>query len=270
VKVDVLGCRGSVPVDGAEFARYGGATSSLALGGGERPTLLVDGGTGLRHLGRVTDEPFEGALLLSHLHWDHIQGIPFCPILDHPDARVDVYVPSQGTPGRALISRLMSPPTFPISPDGLLGRWTFHDLEPGHIELGPFDVEVGEIPHKGGRTYAFRITDEERSLAYMSDHAPGPPGSGPAGLGEIDPRLVGMLEGADLLFHDGQYRDEEYAARAHFGHSAIGYAIELARTASVGRLLLFHHDPSRTDDELDLVSRWLPDRVGVARQGTSL
>lgn len=268
MRIDVLGCRGSVPVDGAAFDRYGGATSSVALSHGEEdPVLVLDAGTGLRHLGRITDRPFRGTLLLSHLHWDHIQGLPFSPLLDHPAARVDAFAPSQGPRCEDLIARFMSPPVFPISPVGLVGDWRFHDAEPGTFEVEGFSVTAFEVPHKGGRTFGFRVDDGTTAMAYVSDHAPGAPGTGPAGLGDIRPEVVEAVDGVDFLFHDAQYLDDEFPSRARLGHSAVGYALDLGRKAGVGTLVLFHHDPSRTDTDLDAIAASLPTGVTVARQG---
>lgn len=270
MRINVLGCRGSFPVEGAAFDRYGGATSSVSLSQNGRPSLLLDAGTGLRHLSRLTTQPFSGSLLLGHLHWDHIQGLPFAPLLDHEEASVDVYVPRQEVPARDLIARFMSPPTFPISPEGLKGRWRFFDLDPGRFEVEGFEVTAFEVPHKGGRTFGFRVHDGERSVAYISDHAPGPPGSGPLGLGLIDQTLISTIEGVDVLFHDSQHLDHEFPHRAYLGHTAVGYALDLGRQAEVGSLVLFHHDPARTDQDLDLISETLPAWAQPAHQGLTI
>ena len=182
MKLDILGCRGSTPADGAEFARYGGATSCVALTGDTpAPTLILDAGTGIRHLGRITRAPFRGTILLSHIHWDHIQGLPFSPLLDHPDSEVHVLVPAGELEAEAAIARFMSPPTFPITPSGLRGRWTFTSLSAGVRDIGEWHVETFDVPHKGGRTLGFRVSSEASSVAYIPDHSPGPPGSGPHG-----------------------------------------------------------------------------------------
>lgn len=266
----MLGCRGSVTVDGADFSHYGGATSALAVGDGLSPTLLLDAGTGLRHLSDVTDEPFTGSLLLSHLHWDHVQGLPFSPLLDQPESRIDIYVPAQGEPAESLFHKFMSPPCFPITPEELRGQVRFREVEPGRLEVEGFSVVAFEVPHKGGRTFGYRVANRLRSIGYIPDHAPGDPGSGVQGLGVVAPEVAGAVEGCDLLFHDAQHLDREFSQRAYLGHSSIGYALELGAAASVGRLMLFHHDPSRTDEELDAVTETLPDEVTLTRQGMRL
>jgi len=225
------------------------------------PSLVIDGGTGLR---RVTEllggEPFRGTLLLGHLHWDHTQGIPFFAGGDRADARVSLYLPEQHGAGRqsgddaaAVLARAMSPPHFPIGPQELRGQWSFAALPEGRHSFEGFDVLALEIPHKGGTTFGYRVSDRSGSLAYLSDHSPVALGPGHDGFGAHHPAALRLVEGVDLLLHDAQYTAAEFEARRHFGHSAVDYAVGLADAAGVGRLVLFHHDPSRTDDEIDAI-----------------
>jgi phosphoribosyl 1,2-cyclic phosphodiesterase len=165
----------------------------------------------------------------------------------------------------------MSPPYFPITPTQLRGHWTFTGLEEGTEKIEGFEVLSLEIPHTGGRTYGYRISDGRSSFTYMSDHCPTVLGKGPSGLGELHPAAMALCEGSDLLIHDAQYLDEELEARASFGHAAAGYAVELAQSTGVPRVILFHHDPPRTDEQLDaLVAsyRSAPVKVEGARQGS--
>jgi phosphoribosyl 1,2-cyclic phosphodiesterase len=265
VRVFVCGVRGSTPAPGAEFARYGGHTSCLALAHeGAVPTLVLDAGTGIRRVtGLLDGAAFTGSILLGHLHWDHTQGLPFFAAGDRPDARVHLYLPAQGDPVEVL-SRFMAPPHFPIPPTGLRGSWTFAGLEPGEHELEGFSVLALDIPHKGGRTFGYRVSDGRSSLAYLSDHNPVSLGEGPAGLGPHHDAALRLAAGVDLLVHDAQHTAEELPAKAAFGHSAAEYALTLAEAAGARRVLLFHHDPNRTDDELDdLVGRFAESPVPV-------
>lgn len=126
-------------------------------------------------------------------------------------------------------------------------------LDPGHHDMEGFDVLALDIPHKGGRTYGFRVSDGTASLAYLSDHSPTASGPGPDGLGEYHHAAVTLAEGVDVLIHDAQHTAEELEAKRSWGHSAIDYAVGLAEEAGARRLLLFHHDPPRTDEALDAI-----------------
>jgi phosphoribosyl 1,2-cyclic phosphodiesterase len=254
MEVTVCGARGSTPAPGADFLRYGGHTSCLAIAhDGEAPHLLLDAGTGIRRVtGLLAGAPFIGTVLLGHLHWDHTQGIPFFSAGDRPDARVTVCVPSDGDPEAAL-EKMMSVPNFPISPSQLRGEWTFVALEPGRHSFEGFEVLALEIPHKGGRTFGYRVSDGGSSIAYLSDHCPISLGPGPGGLGEYHPAALELAAGCDVLIHDAQYTDDQLPERATWGHSACGYAVGLGVAAGVGRVLLHHHDPPRTDDAIDAI-----------------
>jgi phosphoribosyl 1,2-cyclic phosphodiesterase len=252
MRVHICGSRGSTPAPGSEFTRYGGHTSCVALAhDGRRPSLLIDAGTGIRTVWSLLDgHPFDGAILLSHLHWDHTHGLPFFRGGDNPNARVTLYLPEQGVNPRTLLARGFSPPQFPIGPDELHGRWDFLALDEGEHEIDGFEVVAREIPHKGGRTFGFRVSDGAATIAYLSDHHPATLGPGPDGFGVLHEAACVLAQGADLLLHDAQYLPDEWPKRGHYGHSTVTYAVSLARAARVGRLVLFHHDPARTDAEI--------------------
>ena len=263
MRVAICGVRGSTPSPGPEFVRYGGHTSCVAVAhDGDVPTLVLDAGTGVRRLTSLLEgAPFRGTLLLTHLHWDHVQGLPFGPSLDRPDAAVDLWLPEQGDEdAEAVLARIMSPPLFPIEPWQLRGSWSFRSLAPGVHSFSGFTVTAVEIPHKGGRTFGYRVSDGRSTLAYLPDHWPVALGPGPDGWGELHAAALALVSGVDLLLHDGQYTAEEFSAggRSSFGHSTMEYAADLAALAGA-ELVLFHHDPARTDDELDRLAA----RLGV-------
>lgn len=245
-------------------------------GDGAPPTLVLDAGTGVRHLGDLLrGEPFRGALLFGHLHWDHTQGLPFSRVLDHDGADVRVCLPDQedGAAAIDVLRRAMSPPHFPIGPEGLRGRWSFEGLAPGFHHLGGFEVLAREIPHKGGRTFGYRVRDDHASIAYLSDHGPSALGPGPDGWGPYHDAALALADGVDLLVHDAQHTAAQLPALAHFGHSAVDYAVRLGELARVGQVLLFHHDPNRTDPEVDaLVAQFTggPMPVTAAIEGTAI
>lgn len=263
MKLWLLGVRGSTPAPGSEFVRYGGHTSCVAVAADEQdvPTLALDAGTGLRSLTALLPGPaFRGAILLSHLHWDHVQGIPFFLAGDHYQSVVDLYLPAQsGLSGRDLLAKLMSPPCFPIPPEGLRGAWSFNPLPPGHLDLGRFEITAAEVAHKGGRTYGYRVSDLGSSIAYLPDHGP---------IQGCTDEVRAMIRGVDVLLHDAQFVEAERSTADLFGHSTVEEAIGLAAEAQVGKLVLFHHGPARTDDQLDALAERLAKLV--EQQGADL
>jgi phosphoribosyl 1,2-cyclic phosphodiesterase len=262
VLLNFCGTRGSTQAVGTEFLRYGGHTSCVAIshGGDAVPTLILDAGTGLREVTALLDgRPFDGTILLSHLHWDHVHGLPFFRGGDADGARVTLLLPEQddGACAESVLERGMSPPHFPIRPRDLRGAWTFGTLAAGRRHAaGGFTVQAREIPHKGGRTFGYRISDGKSVIAYMPDHCPTILGPGPDCLGEYHAAAIELARDADVLVHDASLLPQEVAAEASFGHAAADYAVGLAAAAGARRVMLFHHRPNRTDDELDeLASR---------------
>ena len=225
----------------------------------------MDAGTGIRSLSeRLSSQAFHGSIVLSHLHWDHVEGLPFCGVLDHGQSVVDLYVPAQdGATGRDLLARTMSPPSFPIEPEGLRGTWGFHAIAPSVLKIEGFTITAAEIAHKGGRTLGYRVEDETGSFAYLPDHAPGQGTSAEARA---------MIDCVDVMLHDAQFVESERAIADDYGHATIDEAIRLADEANVKTLVLFHHSPSRTDAELDLLAPELeaPMPVIIAREGMTI
>ncbi len=254
VQVTFCGVRGSTPAPGQPFVRYGGHTSCVALRrAGEPVRLLLDAGTGLQAASALIDGPYEGSVLLGHLHWDHTHGLPFFGAGGRPGGRVEVRAPSQGASTEELLARFMSPPSFPIVPADLGSGWRFTQIEEGPTEVEGFAVLAREIPHKGGRTFGYRVSDEASSIAYLSDHSPSSVGPGPDGLGERHEAALALASGVDLLIHDAQHRAAEFPGVGYLGHAAVEYAVALGREAGVGSVVLFHHGHLRTDDEIDAI-----------------
>ena len=259
MNVHLLGVRGSTPAPGAPFVRYGGHTSCVAVtaAGEPAPTLVLDAGTGLRNLDALLGPaPFRGTVLLTHLHWDHTQGLPFTRCLDRPDARVDLRVPAQRGRGAAsLLSRSMSPPSFPIEISGLRGRWRTRLIRPGRLTAAPrFTVTAAEVPHKGGRTFGYRVSADGTSLAYLPDHAL---------AGRPTAAALALAAGVDLLLHDASNGFGDRASADAYGHSTIDDAIRFALACRVRQLVLIHHSPSRTDAELDALGAEAAVAAGV-------
>ena len=253
MQVTFFGVRGSTPCNGDDIAKYGGNTSCVAVSvPGEAP-LFFDLGTGARYFGGTQphDGTFRGTCLLSHLHWDHILGLPFFTPLQRAGSELDVYAPAQddGRSVSEVIESVIRPPLFPISIDQLPGTVRFHDTADADFKLGEIEVKSRLVPHVGP-TLGYRIEWRGRSVAYLSDHQQPYDGSFSISDGARD-----IAEGVDVLIHDSQYTNNEFALKATWGHSTIDYAVWLAQHCHVGRLALFHHDPSRSDAALDEILR---------------
>jgi phosphoribosyl 1,2-cyclic phosphodiesterase len=255
------GVRGSTPCHGSEIVRFGGNTSCVSVAIPDHDPILFDLGTGLRYFGEQQpgDRPFHGSCLLSHLHWDHIQGLPFFTPLLQDGAEVQIYAPMQddGISVEKVFAETIKPPLFPIHYSLLPGTVVFHEVEDTEFTIGDADVMARAIPHIG-RTVGYRLTWEGASVAYLSDHQMPPDGSFRA-----EPGAMELCAGVDLLIHDAQYTTAEFARKRDWGHCTVEYAVWLASEAGVGTLALFHHDPSHHDDMMDIL---LGDAVECGRK----
>lgn len=260
MRLTFCGARGSTPAPGAAFLRHGGHTSCVAIGrGGDVPSLVIDGGTGLRAVSALCGEaPFQGTILLSHLHWDHVHGLPFFQAGARPGHRVDVLLPAEDDDPLSLLARGLSPPHFPIGPEALGEGWSFDRLTAGTMVKENFQVLAREIPHKGGQTFGFRVEDGGSSVAYLSDHAPLNLGPGDHGQGELHQAALELADRVDVLIHDSQFLASEFPDVAFLGHASVEYACALAGAAGARTLVLFHHSPSRTDGEIEAIVDAIP------------
>jgi len=240
VRVRFCGVRGSTPVDGPEFAQVGGHTSCIAISvDDELPSLVLDAGTGLQVLGPVFgSEPFIGTILLSHLHWDHVQGLPFFPPSDRDDAEVVVAQPAQGD-AYEVMAQAMSPPHFPIMPDGLRGSWEHVGLEAGEHRVGKFSVVAHDVEHKGGRAFGFRVSTNGSSLAYVPD-----------ALDDNDDAILALASDVDVFVRGAPYLTSECERADLFGHGTVEHTVEVAARAGARELIITHHAPYRTDLEV--------------------
>ena len=240
MQIKLLGVRGTLPVHGPEFARFGGATSCvLVRAGGE--TILFDAGTGLS--GRAWRDFFpekHGTLLITHAHVDHLMGLPVFPLLFDPTARCDIYLKTrEGRTGREQIEALMSPPLWPIRTDSLKAAVDIRNV-PDAFSVGPVAVEAMESRHPGGSTI-YKITCGGVSLVYATDYEP---------ESDAPDDFCAFAEGCTLLLLDAQYTRSEYERNRGFGHSTIPRSAAIARRCGAEQALLIHHDPTRTDRQL--------------------
>lgn len=271
MKVRFWGTRGSIPTPGERTVRYGGNTACVEVRDATGSLLVLDAGTGLRELGIALNGsgPFTIDLLLSHLHWDHIQGIPFFRPSFDPKSTLRIYGPAQSRPIRDLLGLGMDDPFFPIALDGLPVQLSITDLESGATEkIGPYTVRTTRILHPAP-ALAYRVEADSRSLVYATDTED--PFSG-----KENP-VVTLAAGADTLIHDAQYISSDF--KKGWGHSTVAAAVEVAVAAKAKRLVLYHHDPDRSDDALDMIAaeaRYRAIRLGshvevlVAKEGLEL
>lgn len=252
MKVTVWGTRGSLPAPGPETTHYGGNTSCVEVRGRDGSVIVLDAGTGIRRLGAtIGPEVRRVDLLLTHLHLDHIEGLGFFAPLFRRGLEVHIWGPASTTLDlRARLTRYLSPPIFPVRLRDLPCELELHDVVGvDRLQIGELDVRAALVCHPGP-TVGFRIREGDVALAYLPDHEPA--------LGSVDfprnPQWTSGFElaaGADLLIHDAQYGDGEYAARVGWGHSAVGDMCAFATAVGASRVVPFHYDPSHTDADLD-------------------
>jgi ribonuclease BN (tRNA processing enzyme) len=219
----------------------------------------MDAGSGIRSISEAADGVEQIDVLLTHLHMDHIQGLPFLVPLHDPEVRVDVWGPvATEQTLQERLARYLSPPLFPVRLRDLQNV-AFHELAPGEFEIDGVHITTDLVSHPGS-TMGYRLEESGRVLAFLPDHEPALGSSGFPG----DPAWTSgysLAEGADLLIHDSQYTDEEYADRIGWGHSSYSHLLAFAGMTGVRSLITFHHDPSHDDEMLDQSHAWLTERA---------
>ncbi|HVA43412.1 MAG TPA: MBL fold metallo-hydrolase [Acidimicrobiales bacterium] len=265
--------RGSCPCPSEANRRYGGNTACVAVQAGQDDPIILDLGTGLRALGVAhgADRDYRGAALITHMHWDHVQGLPFFPPIHRPGSSLDIYGPGQEDgPLGEVFSGLMRPPYFPVQYSDLEAAITFHDVASDTFTVGEAKVTARPVPHVGP-TVGYRIDWDGRSVGYVSDHQQPRTGH------QVADSVLELLDGVDLLIHDAQYTPAELSERSDWGHCTVDYAVWVAKEAGVKALALFHHDPGHADEEIDRMLEWgrcLGGNAGVevlaAAEGESL
>lgn len=262
MEITFYGVRGSTPCAGESTSRYGGNTASIVIRSDGADPLLLDLGTGLRYFGvdQQIGAELHASALVTHLHWDHVQGLPFCQPLLLSGSTLSVFGPSHDGVGFAeAFDDLMRPPFFPVTRHDLPSDISFITIEQGVHEICGAKVTALEVPHTD-TTFGYRVERDGVSVAYVSDHQQ------PADGTTVHPSVLELCRGVDVLVHDAQYTPAEFAMKPTWGHCTVEYAVQVAAAAEVGQLVLFHHDPSHDDDTLDRLlveARELGCKLGV-------
>ena len=267
MRVRFWGVRGGIPSPGPETVGVGGNTSCVEVQCG-RTRIILDAGTGIRHLGEqiVRQGDLQVHLLLSHYHWDHIQGLPFFAPSYVPSANLHVFGAHTLVPVDEVLRHQMTDPVFPISFENLLSRWRFEHVECGdRFRVGDATISAALLSHPGG-VLAFRIEHAGRSVVYATDTEQWP---------SPDPTLLEIADRADLLIFDSQYTPDEYGRgaagpRRGFGHSTYEIGCAIAHEAKAHRYVLFHHDPRRSDAQVAVLeqrARRLFEGAHAAKEG---
>jgi phosphoribosyl 1,2-cyclic phosphodiesterase len=259
------------------MAGYGGNTACVELTLSDGSELILDAGTGIRDLGRARKQGSEPVhVLLTHLHLDHIQGLMFFPPLFDADCDVRVWGPvALDGPLLTRLARYISAPLAPLEIRELPARAAFEEARARGWNVGPARVEAAFVNHRGP-TVGYRVTDGGVTVTYIPDHEP----ALGQDLARSPPEWISGLalaRDADLLIHDCQYTDREYAEHVGWGHSGLGDTVTFARRAGVRRLVLFHHDPLHDDAAIDALTEQARadaggslDRLAGAREGETV
>ena len=247
MKIRFWGTRGSIPTPGQRTVRYGGNTACVEVRDGSDALLILDAGTGLvelgRHMAQNGKSSLDIELFLSHLHWDHIQGIPFFRPAYDAKNHLRIYAPVHPVPLKDLLGMGMDDPFFPVDLDAIPARIDMDEIPSGGGKtIGHFKVRATKIHHPAP-ALAYRVEADGAAVVYATDTED--PFSG------TENPVIALAADADVLVHDGQYLDDDY--KKGWGHSTIATAVDVAVRARVKRLVLYHHDPDRTDDMLDKI-----------------
>ena len=297
MKVRFWGVRGSIPTAGPTTVKYGGNTSCIEIRGDNDEIIILDAGTGLRELGNfliandLKKGPLKLHILLSHTHWDHIQGVPFFGPAYIPTTEITFYGPSTSISGKLedIVAGQMKYAYFPIKLSELRAKLKFRELPETQIEIPPFTIKTKYLNHPiltlgyrvehNGKTFVsvydtepyrnnFVVDDlSEEELAEIDEAAMKEANKY---VEEMNNKIIKHLENADLCVYDAQYRTEEYESKKGWGHSTIDHAIEAGAKGKVKKLALFHHDPLRTDEQVDEIQKYAKNRAREEKGGEKM
>jgi phosphoribosyl 1,2-cyclic phosphodiesterase len=264
MRIKFWGVRGSIPVPGQNTVRYGGNTACIEVRGASNEIIILDAGSGIKPLGEslIKESPAEIHLLISHTHWDHINGLPFFVPAYIPNNIVHFYGPRHFNKSlREIIEGQMDYSYFPVRADELRAKIDYRDLKEETIKIGNISIQ-SKLTNHPVTNYGYRLEEDGKVVVYTGDHEKyfnfitNPDEIEEKEeiekiVEEQNNRIARFVKGADILIADSQYTEDEYASKTGWGHSAIYQSLDLAIKGEVKHFILFHHEPSRTDNELD-------------------
>lgn len=252
--IKFYGVRGSIASPGRDTVVYGGNTACVYVEADDGSLIVFDAGTGIKILGEELLKQKSGKdlnLLFSHYHWDHIQGFPFFLPAYQKDQVINLLAAHLDETNVHSVLTQMIDPHFPVPSDKLAAKVNILSTQDDYIHIGENRIETKSINHPGGGSAYLLRTSNGSSMAYVTDNELDPPGKQATTYQE----WINFLQGVDLLIHDAMYLDDELERTHGWGHSLISQTLKLAADAKVANLVLFHHDPSRTDKQLDKIKK---------------
>src|SRR5215467_3042557 len=265
MQVQFWGTRGSIPKPGPTTIRYGGNTLCVEVRTEQGTLVVIDCGTGLHGLGlkllSAGGKGLAGHILISHTHWDHIQGVPFFAPFFVPENKWDIYGPKGLNQSlRETLAGQMQHTYFPISTHEFGATIRYHELVEGTFDIDDVKVTTQYLNHPA-LTLGYRLEADGATVVYCCDHEPfsRAVADGHGDFSGLDQRHADFIEGADLLIHDAQYTAAEYPSKSGWGHSSSEFVVKLAQQTKVKHVVLTHHDPMRTDEALDGIVEKLRD-----------
>ncbi|MBU2574004.1 MAG: MBL fold metallo-hydrolase [Elusimicrobia bacterium] len=251
MKVKFWGARGSIPVSGRQYIKYGGSTTCVEVRSKKDELVIIDAGTGIRLLGKelIKNSHNSFTMLFTHAHWDHIIGFPFfAPIYDKKTHIRVMGCSFSSDPVREIVAKTMQPPGFPVKFEEIAVRFEFDSVCSAGCKIGTLFLKPIELSHPN-HGLGYKFTEAGRTFVFLTDNELG--FKHPDGMDFAD--YAKFSEGADLLVHDADYTENEYPRRKTWGHSTYRQAIDLAINAGVKSLGLFHHNQERTDPEMEKI-----------------
>lgn len=251
MRIRCWGSRGSIPVSGEQYNRYGGDTTCLEIRTVSDDIIIVDAGTGIRALGNrlIEEERFYYHFIFTHAHWDHVMGFPFFKPIFYPEAHLEMHrCPFASKFVDTVLERVMSPPYFPVNYSQIKATLHHEDACPMDFQIGSVSVAPISLSHPNGGS-GYKFTEDGKSFVFLTDNELG--FNHPAGMTRED--YLAFCRGTDFLIHDAEYTAQEYESTIEWGHTVYTDALKLAMDAGVRQFGLFHLNQERTDDQVDVM-----------------